>query len=202
MGRDRQRVCLQDGLRLDLNGLIRRGFITPGAKTGPVGISWTHSYWGDLGQGMIWGDLRGDAEGWFRISLGKLDQWVILLPRKRRFGGFQWYFICPVMSRRSSVLWKPPGATRFCSRQAWGRRVAYSSQFMTSTDRAWLGKVKIKSRLIADLNPDEWDLPPKPKRMRWRTYQRYVEKYDGYEELLDRGSAMAAARLTGLKFPA
>ena len=71
---------------------------------------------------------------------------------------------------------------------------------MTSTDRAWHGKAKIKSRLIADLNPDEWDLPPKPKGMRWRTYRRYVEKYDGYDELLDLGLAMASARLIGTKF--
>ena len=59
----------------------------------------------------------------------------------------------------------------------------------------------MKSRLITDLNPDEWDLPPKPKGMRWRTYQRYIEKYDGYEELLDRALTLAAARLTGMKFP-
>jgi hypothetical protein len=28
---------------------------------------------------------------------------------------------------------------------------------------------KIKSRLIGNPNPDEWDLPPKPRWMRWRT---------------------------------
>jgi hypothetical protein len=25
-------------------------------------------------------------------------------------------------------------------------------------------------------DPDEWDLPPKPKWMRWHTYNRYVEQ--------------------------
>jgi hypothetical protein len=59
--------------------------------------------------------------------------------------------------------------------QAWGRQVAYASQFEAPHDRAWRGKAKIKARLIGKLNPDEWDLPPKPKGMRWSTYKRYEE---------------------------
>jgi hypothetical protein len=89
----------------------------------------------------------------------------------------------------------PRGANRFCSRQTWNGQVAYSSQFADRDGRAHRGKKRIKSRLIADLNPDEWDLPPKPKWMRWRTYHRYVEKFDRYEELLDLGLLKAANRL-------
>ena len=201
MPRQRQRVRLEDGLRLDLNKLVRRGFVQPGGMTGPVGIRWTHSYWGDIGTGLIWANMTGDWQGTFRIMLGELDQRIILVARRRRFGGFQWYFMCPVMNQRASVLWKPPGATRFCSRQTWGRQVAYSSQFMSPTDRAWHGKSKIKSRLIADLDPDEWDLPPKPKWMRWRTYARHEARFDRYEDFLDRECMIAAARLIASNFP-
>lgn len=87
------------------------------------------------------------------------------------------------------------GATRFCSRQTWGRQVAYQSQFNDATSRAHAGKVRIKSRLIADLDPDEWDLPPKPKWMRWATYNRHVDRYDRYEEILDHGCIALAAKL-------
>jgi hypothetical protein len=45
-------------------------------------------------------------------------------------------------------------------------QVAYQSQFNDATHRAHAGKARIKSRLIANLDPDEWDLPPKPKWMR------------------------------------
>lgn len=38
MPRPRERVCLQDGLKLDLNA--RNGFIRQGARSGPVGIRW------------------------------------------------------------------------------------------------------------------------------------------------------------------
>jgi hypothetical protein len=62
-------------------------------------------------------------------------------------------------------------------------------------NRAHIGQAKIKSRLIADLDPDEWDLPPKPKWMRWRTYDRYVKRYNAYEEILTEGIPDLLAKL-------
>jgi hypothetical protein len=199
MSRARERVCLQDGLKLDLNRLHRKGFVKRDANIGIRGITWTCSYWGDVATGMISADMTGKDEGWFRIKLGNLDQWIILVPRPRHFGGRQWYFMCPTMNRPVSVLWRPNGATHFSSRQAWGRRVAYQSQFNDATNRAHAGQRRIKSRLIGNLEPDEWDLPPKPKWMRWNTYNRYEARFDHYEAILDSGCATLAAKLTGLK---
>ena len=142
--------------------------------------------------------MEGKYEGWLRIQLGSLDQTIILVPKPRHFGGHQWYFVCPVMNRYASVLWLPPGAERFCSRGAWGKQVAYASQFADPDNRAHRGQAKIKSRLIADLDPDEWELPPKPKWMRWRTYNRYVERYNAYEEILIDGIPELLAKL-GIK---
>ena len=110
-------------------------------------------------------------------------------------GGHQWYFVCPVMNRCCSVLWRPPGATRFCCRQTWGRRVAYASQFLGPDNRAHRGKGKIKARLIADLDPEECELPPKPKWTRWRTYNQYEERFDKYEAILEDGIEGLIARL-------
>ncbi|MGA8689539.1 MAG: hypothetical protein WB662_06425 [Methyloceanibacter sp.] len=107
------------------------------------------------------------------------------------------YFECPVTHRHCSVLWMPAGARRFCSRQTWGRRVAYASQFGTPVDRAHFGQAKIKSRLIGNCDPDEWDLPPKPKWMRWRTYNRFEQKFDKYEDALNEGTFALLARLMG-----
>ena len=68
--------------------------------------------------------------------------------------------------------------------------MAYASQFLGRDDRALRGKEKIKSRLcsIGGFDPEEWDLPPNPKHMRWKTYNRAVEKFDHYDEILDLGS--------------
>lgn len=199
MSKSRDRVCLQDGLKLDLNRLMRSGFVRPGANIGSRGIQWSHPYWGHVASGTITADLSGLHGGWFCIQVGSLTQRIVLERQGRHFGGGQWYFVCPIRNRIASVLWKPAGATKFCSRQTWGRQVAYQSQFFGATDRAHLGKSKIKSRLIAGLDPDEWDLPPKPKWMRWKTYHRHTERFDRYEAELDYGCAALAAKLTGLK---
>jgi hypothetical protein len=101
---------LQDGLKLDLNRLARKGFVKHGANIGVRGITWTHSYWGEIATGYISADMSGHNEGWFRIQLGGLDQRIILIPRARHFGGRQWYFMCSVRSptaRRDSAVGRP-----------------------------------------------------------------------------------------------
>ena len=61
----------------------------------------------------------------------------------------------------------------------WGRQVAYNSQFSGRIDLAHQGQARIKSRLCSSggFDPDEWEFPPKPKWMRWRTYNRAEEKF-------------------------
>ena len=56
---------------------------------------------------------------------------------------------------------------------------------------------EIKARLIGDNDADEWDLPPKPKWMRWSTYNRLVNRFDSYEEVLERGMPELKAKLLG-----
>ncbi len=198
MPRPRQRACLQSGLKLDLNRLVHRLSLEAGWRVGPYDYRWTNTYTGEeVATAAITVDM-GHRQGRFRIRLGKLDQSIDLVSELRAFGGRQWYFQCPATFRRCSTLWMPPGAWRFCSRHAWKRQVAYASQFETAADRAHRGKAKIKAKLIGNSDPEEWDLPPKPKWMRWRTYERHVHKFDRYEELLDRECALAAMRLLGM----
>jgi len=188
-------VCLESGLKLDLNKLRRQGLVSPGAKRGAV-IRWTYTYTAEeIAKGAITSNMEGTYEGWLRIQLEDLDQTIILVAKPRHFGGYQWYFVCPAMNRYVSVLWMPPGAERFCSRQAWGKQVAYASQFAGPDNRAHIGQAKIKSRLNADPDPDNWNLPPKPKWMRWRTYNRYVGKFDAYEDILSQNIAELMALL-------
>jgi hypothetical protein len=200
MSRDRYRVCLQDGLKLDLNRLSAQGVVRRGCVTGPVGFRWVSDYWGEVASALIWADMTSDREGYFRIRLGEREQQIILSAKPRHFGGRQWYFVCPYLNQHVSVLWKPPGAHYFACRQKWGRQVAYASQFMTRDARAHHGKAKINARLCrkGGFNSDDWDLPPKPKWMRWRTYNSAVAKYDRYEDDLDEGLAALVARLSGI----
>jgi hypothetical protein len=132
---------------------------------------------------MIKANLCDPETGSLRYRTEHVDQLITLVSCPRHFGGRQWYFVCPVTHRRASVLWMPPGAKQFYSRHAWGRKVAYRSQFLSIYDRGHSGKAKIKARLIGDLDPDDWELPPKPKWMRWRTYNRLAERFEGYDDM-------------------
>jgi hypothetical protein len=168
MARPRQR--LQDGLWIDLNKLLRDG--PPGAIPWPIEIGWTSNFYGEVAKGWITIKRETEDRGCLRIVMNELDQQLELVAQPRHFGGQQWYFKCPVTGRNCSVVWLPLGADRFCSRQAWGKQVAYSTQFESKFDRAISAREKVKSRLIGGLNPREWELPPKPKWMHWPTYER------------------------------
>jgi hypothetical protein len=200
ISRPRYRACLQDGLKLDLNHLARKGFIKFGANIGARGISWSSSHQGEIAKGVISADMTNPDHAWFRLALGSFTQQITLVSRPRHFGGCQFFFVCPVTGGLASVLWKPPGAARFCSRQAWGRRVAYASQFLDRDGRAHHGQSKINSRLcsIGKFDADEWSFPPKPKGMRWKTYNRLEQKFDRYEDILDSGIERLVAKLGGL----
>jgi hypothetical protein len=83
--------CLEQGLKLDLNNLMRQGWIGPGAKAGPHFIRWTCSYTGEeIASRLITANMEGQYGGWFRIQIGSLDQWIDLLTQPRHFGGRQW----------------------------------------------------------------------------------------------------------------
>jgi hypothetical protein len=76
-----------------------------------------------------------------------------------------------------------------------GLRMHHS--FWIATVRAHYGQSKINSRLcsLGNFDPEEWDLPPKPKWMRCKTYNRYEKRFDGYEAQLDDGLEKLVAKL-------
>jgi hypothetical protein len=197
MPRPRHRVCLQDGLKLDLNHLARKSMIKFGAHIGARGISWSNSRRGEIASGVITADMIDPSHAWLRIAIGTFVQRITLVSRPRHLGGRQWFFQCPVTGGLATVLWKPPGASRFCSRQGWGGRVAYRSQFLDRDNRACYGQSKINSRLcsIGKFDAEHWKLPPRPKWMRLKTYNHYEEKFDNYERILDES---LLAKLGGL----
>jgi hypothetical protein len=146
--RDRWRATLDSGRKLDLAKLIPRGAGKPGT---------------DIRSRMTYGSgetvvadikLRDDG-GWLELSFGDRQQAFSLVSSPRNFGGLQWYVVCPRTGCRFRVLYRPLGATFFASRHAWGRRVAYASQFLDLIGRAWRTKAKVKARLIGDEDPDE-----------------------------------------------
>lgn len=197
MARWRERVRLQDGLKLNLNTLLRDGF----GKTGEWRqrtIQWSYVGTGEvIASGSLEMDLQSDDGARAVLRLGRLEQFIRLRREPRRFGGGQWYFVCPSTGQLASVLWYPPRASKFSSRQTWGRRVAYGSQFQAPHDRALTRAQDIRTRLGG---PEYAALidglsPPKPKGMRWRTYDRLIAKSEAYERICNLHIAYFVERL-------
>ena len=196
MARWRERVRLEDGLKLDLNKLMRDGLAKSGERRRGI-ISWSYSATGKaIASGLFTSELSWPLRGWMRLELGSLDQWFNLVTEPRHFGGRQWYFSCPYTGRRASILWKPPGAREFRSRQAWGRCVAYGSQFETWHDRACSAARAARYRLGgAEYADFGGEIPPKPKGMHWRTYEEKIERIEAYENACNSCLLRLIARL-------
>jgi hypothetical protein len=185
MGRRRQRVRLEDGLKLDLNRLIRQKSVRPGGTSGAK-IRWSDRHSDEeIAVGSIVADMRADVIGAILLTVGDCSQRIVLQCRPRHFGGGQWYFVCPRSRLWASVLWKPPGSPIFACRHSWGRQVAYGSQFQTPHDRALSAAQDIRYRLAGkdDISLVDSKPPPRPKGMHCRTYERAVRRCESYETL-------------------
>ncbi len=197
MPRPRRRVRLEDGLRLDVNRLFRDGRVKADGGTKVVGWEWSRD-----GQPVAYVPFTVSIDpagfGHLTAKFGDRVQRIEIASAPRPFGGRQFYACCPISGRRVSVLWKPPGSPVFAGRAAWGRRVAYASQFMTPVDRAWKMKAKISARLAAGRDVGHWELPDKPKRMRWTTYERFVDRYYEREAQIDATLGRSLARFLAL----
>lgn len=100
---------------------------------------------------------------------------VHLTRTPQRFGGFRWWFQCPYSGKRAVKLFLPLGGYRFWCREAY--RLGYASQREDAKGRAQLQAERIYRRLGGN---GHWmdDPPPKPKWMRWRTYDRQVARLE------------------------
>lgn len=94
-----------------------------------------------------------------------------------RFGGVRWWWICPATRRRVDKLYLPNGGMRFLSRGPGAHRLAYASQRHRRVDRMHDRSRRLYRLLGADYEgqcDERW--PPKPKWMRWRTYNAICDQ--------------------------
>ena len=89
------------------------------------------------------------------------------------FGGGRKWFRCPRCFSRRAVLYfgGPDFACRCCL------RLAYLSECLSPLDRLWRKQSKLEARLGLE--------GERPKRMRWRTYERLLDRIDAIEAAKD-----------------
>ena len=132
-----------------------------------------------------------DREG----SPVSVDELVAFAFTPTRFGGHRRWLRCLKCGRRCPKIY---GGRYFRRRLC--HRLRYASQSERADQRA-----SDRARKIAKRPHDKWggtteedyDLPPKPPRMRWATYSRIKEQYDDLE---NRWAVGAMARFGLVRF--
>lgn len=193
-GRPGWRPVVEDALKLDFGFVRRMG-----------GYS-----------GQLWwsrGDERVATIGW-ALNLGAecltlnyvvgaerrpVEQSIRLTTTRPHFGGIRWWMVCPATGRRAAKLYKYPGCDLFVSREALG--MAYQSQREDALDRAIRRGVRVAEKLgRKNVGLDEVPYLPKPKWMRWRTYERTIAEAQSADAAWNAAFCAKAGPLVGLDF--
>jgi hypothetical protein len=168
-------------LVLDLNGLIRcakeagrptacAGVWTWQPGSTPAPVTWILHLDPERGRGTL--RLRYDFQHASEPT-GAQDYTVKLTATVPTHGGLRWWMLCPRTGQRCGKLYLPNGARVFACREAY--RLFYTSESEGALDRA-ISRSLAARRRLGCTDTDTLELPfcPKPKWMRWRTYERQM----------------------------
>lgn len=186
-GRRGWRPVVEDGIALDIGYLRRSGrsggslhWSKRGCEVAAIG------WWIDLEAKLLTLNyVAGEARE-------PVEQRIRLTTTAPHLGGVRWWMLCPYSGRRCLKLYSGWGFNRFASREALG--IAYRSQREDQLDRLIRRTHKILDELGGTGDLDEAYYLPKPKWMRWPTYERKMaEALAGAEAF-----SAKAARIIGL----
>jgi len=183
-GRTTARPVAEDALKLDLARLMAEGVLRANQRTRGQ-FRWTS----DLGRGRelelcFEADLTDPTDSWLRLgsdpwTSGSAKQFEVVrvVTTSPNYGGWRYWFVCPIVGRRARVLYRPIGTSVFASRVGWG--LPYRSQRQTRTDRLIDKSQAIRRRVGSDAkNLLELPVLFKPKGMHETTYRRLVTQME------------------------
>ena len=157
-------------------GWRRAGLLQPGTRRSGL-WAWRAAVTGkvirDIGYGI---DTRVDphARLGYQIPTGEyVNHRLDLVSTCPNYGGRRWWFVCPGLvsgacRRRVRKLYLAPGEKYFACRRCCDLR--YASQREDYVHRALSKAQAIRVRLGGSAAMHR-KFPPKPKRMRWKTYR-------------------------------
>lgn len=178
-GRYGWHTTVEQGLTLDIKGLLRWHLIEPGSRTSGT-LMWSDPATGK--QRAVMGfeaSLEDRRAAWMRLG-PDLAQEIPIVTTACQFGGLRWWWWCHQLGGRVAKLHRPPGETMFAARQFYG--LTYRSQRLSPLDRCSEQQRRIYRKLRASYEHSGDDLPPRPKGMRRRRYGRLIaELYEAVE---------------------
>jgi hypothetical protein len=184
-GREGNRIAVEACLSLDINNLRRQGLLGSGVH---ARWSWTHDGEEVASLEMLVGFGVLHLEGVdHRYDARKIDHAVSTTYTSCNYGGSRPWFRCPNCSRRAGKLYMPLGGRHFLCRRCYD--LAYHSQWEEPWWRVRRRASKLWQRLGGD--PDDDLIPPRPRGMHCRTYERLIAEAERAEGLA--GASIAAS---------
>lgn len=212
-GRNSGRPVIEHGLKLDLRSLRRRGLFKADGCQRYLSLSWTYTYTEEKVSSIGMSYCAGEEEGWLKLEYTsspygeepfKVSDTFLLHRFPQPYGGYRWYIVCPATHDYCQCLYMPPGATHFRSRRGFRVRLLYSSQRCDRPSRLMETGRKLAARVL-ERGPrhwreehKDWEFPPKPPWMRWKTYNRLYQRWERYEQEADAALAPWILKLGGL----
>jgi len=174
------RPHIESALCLDVGSMFKCGALRPGSTTSG---NWQWSRDGErvaaIGYSANLSPENGELSLFYTWTPGGKPQDVTFTIRLSslplQYGGRRWYMHCPYTDRRALKLYKFASVRQFCSRTAIRPLPTYASQRVSGSDRINAQRWAIR-RKIGDDHSDLFGEPYKPKRMHWRTFQRYADR--------------------------
>jgi hypothetical protein len=162
---------------LDIADWRREGLLRPGTRRSGL---WG---WREVGTGKVIRDIgygveiRVDPHARLAYEVPRTGEYVNyrldLVCTCPNYGGQRWWFVCPGLvleacGRRVRKLYLAPGEKYFACRRCCD--LCYASQHEDYAHRALSKAQAIRVRLGGSAAMVD-EFPPKPKRMRWKTYR-------------------------------
>jgi hypothetical protein len=119
--------------------------------------------------------LRYDIDQASRPT-GPQVQRIRIVGEPCHFGGVQWFWICPATGRRVRNLYLPNGGALFLSRDAY--KLRWLTTCSTELEKSHMRMARIAKKLGAEYQGFSRTPPPRPKWMRWWTYDRLVAEWE------------------------
>jgi len=174
------RPHIESALCLDLRTMLRRSAIWPGCDTSGI---WQWTCDGEQTASIGYRATLGTDDGTLTLdySQGTGDERRAITCTIRletvpcHYGGRRWLFVCPYTGRRALKLYKWASIEWFCHRTAIRPLPTYASQRVSGQDRINAQRWALR-RKLGDGYSTLFDEPCKPKWMRWRTFQRYLDR--------------------------
>ena len=200
-GRSGWLPTIENGLKLDLRALRRQKLFKPDGNHRYTPLTWTNTYTRKEIATVGLTICAGSDDNWLRLNYSvtrsaeepfEVSDTFQLDNFAQPFGGHRWYIICPTTGSRCQCLYLPRGATHFRSRLGFRCRLQYHSQQQNLPTRLMESGRGIAAKVLG-AGPRawrekyrDWNFPPKPPWMRWKTYNREFARWQSYE---DRGLA-------------